>query len=81
VPDAVVFSAQELGEAALDGFNALGEDGKTKFVKAVLLLAENQKEWQSRVFTAKHRVVLTMPITMKELRATMTTLLEGKQGG
>ena len=78
VVDAVVFSAQELGESALDGFNVLGEDGKTKFVKAVLLLGENQKEWQSRVFLAKHRVVLTMPITMKELRQTMATLLEEK---
>ena len=36
--DCVVFNAQEIGESALEVFNVFGEDAKTNFVPAVLLL-------------------------------------------
>jgi eukaryotic-like serine/threonine-protein kinase len=77
--DCVVFNAQELGEAALQTFNDLGEDKKTHFVRAVLLLDEKQKVWQGQAQTAEHRVVLSMPITMKQLRNTLATLVETKR--
>ena len=74
--DCVLFSAPELGESALEMFNALGEDSKTSFVRALLLLDENQKEWASKAMTSDHRLVRAMPITLKQLRAALTSLVD-----
>lgn len=76
VADCVLFSAQEIGESAVEMFNGLTEDAKTGAVRAVLLLDENQLQWKSQAEAADHRLVLTMPITMKDLRATLATLLD-----
>jgi eukaryotic-like serine/threonine-protein kinase len=75
VADAVLFSAQQIGAPALDMFNQLGEDKRTESVPAVLLLSESQKAWQSKAHTAQHRVVLTLPLTMKQLRTHLEELL------
>lgn len=84
VADCVVFNAQQIGSPALDMFNALGEDKRTESVPAILLLDEKQRPWQSRARTAKHRVVLTMPITTGQLRLAVEQLLptdsKGKSG-
>ena len=79
--DCVLFVAQELGQAALHSFNELGEDTKAHFVRAILLLEENQRGWESQALTAEHRKVLCMPLTMKQLRATVADLLGEKTGG
>jgi serine/threonine-protein kinase len=71
----LVFCAQGLGEAALTGFNELGTDKKTAAMPALLLLDEPQGNWKERARTAEHRMILTMPITMKELRNALATLL------
>ncbi len=71
----VLFDAQELGEAALNGFNQLGEHPKTSFVPAMLLLGEQQHSWQDKALTAEHRVVLPLPITMKRLRTELASLV------
>jgi hypothetical protein len=44
-------------------------------VPAILLLNESQKAWRSKAHTAAHRVVLVMPLTMKQLRANLEQLL------
>jgi eukaryotic-like serine/threonine-protein kinase len=75
VADAVLFSAQHIGESALEMFNQLGEDKRTESVPAILLLNESQKAWESKARTAKHRVVLSMPLTMKQLRTNIEQLL------
>jgi serine/threonine-protein kinase len=75
VADCLLLSAQELAESALQAFNAMGDDSRTRFVRTVLLLGEDQKDWASRAITEQHRVVLTMPITMKQLRTTLAALL------
>jgi serine/threonine-protein kinase len=72
----IVFCAQGLGETALNAFNALAGDDRTVSVPTVLLLDESQKGWKEQANAAEHRIVLTMPITMKELRATLATLLD-----
>ncbi len=72
----VVFCAQGLGEAALNGFNLLSGDDQTVSVPAVLLLDEPQKGWKERASVAAHRIVLTMPITMKELRSKLAALMD-----
>ena len=67
---------QGLGEAALDGFNKLSADDRTVSVPALLLLDEPQKGWKEQASVAEHRVVLTMPITMKDLRSTLAALMD-----
>jgi len=74
--DCTVFSAQDLGEAALNGFNLLANDDRTVSIPSVLLLDEPQKGWKDRAAVADHRIVLTMPITFKALRTALATLLE-----
>jgi serine/threonine-protein kinase len=78
VADCAVFNAQVLGEAALDSFNELGENDRTKAVPAVLLLDETQREWKSQAMMAQHRVVLPMPVTMRQLRTLLAQLAPAK---
>lgn len=75
VADCVVLNAQEIGLPALEAFNRFGSDLKTSFVPAVLLLDESQRKWKQQAQTDKHRVVLPMPITMKQLRFTLAKLV------
>ena len=72
----IVFCAQGLGEAALNGFNLLSGNDRTVSIPALLLLDEPQKGWKEQATVAEHRIVLTMPITMKELRSQLAALLE-----
>ena len=72
----IVFCSQGLGEAALNGFNMLSGDDRTVSIPAVLLLDAAHKDWKQQASVAEHRIVLTMPITMKDLRSTLTALLD-----
>lgn len=74
--DCVVFNAQSIGRRALDVFNRFGDDRVIATVPAILLLEENQRPWKAKAKTAEHRVVLPMPITMKQLRVTLAQLIE-----
>jgi CheY-like chemotaxis protein len=73
--DCVMFCATGLGEPALEAFNRFGEDLATQTVPALLLLAEKQKTWKAQAKLDKHRVVISMPIKMRELRDTLAKLL------
>lgn len=73
--DCVVFSSGDLGESAVDAFNAFGENEQTKDVPAVLLLGENQKAWKERANRNPHRLVLAMPIKLRQLRSVLTELV------
>jgi eukaryotic-like serine/threonine-protein kinase len=75
VADCIVFNAQQIGSLALEMFNELGEDKRTELVPAILLLDENQRQWESQARTARHRIVLTTPITMGQLRTAVEQLL------
>ncbi len=78
--DCVLFNAQELGKPALEMFNEFAASNKTKLVPAILLLDADQHDWRRKALTADHRVVLPMPITMKQLRATLAKLIPSKTG-
>ena len=75
VADCVVINAQDNGYSAVEAFNLFGEDMKTSFIPAVLLLDEHQRQWKLETKTAEHRIVLPMPITMKQLRTALTKLV------
>jgi DNA-binding response OmpR family regulator len=75
VADCVLFCAQKIGHLALDMFNQMGEDKRTESVPAILLLNESQLPWKPKARAAAHRIVLTMPLTMKQLRTAVEHLL------
>jgi serine/threonine protein kinase len=79
--ECVVFNAQQIGRPALEMFNRFAEDTRTNFVPAVLLLDENQHDWEKRANTTNHRVVLPMPVTMKKLRAVLAELVGSRTKG
>jgi len=78
--DCVIINAQNLGRGAIDVFNQFGGDPKTDFIRVGVLLDEQQKEWQGLAKGADHRVVIQMPLTMKQLRQKINELLAVSPG-
>jgi serine/threonine-protein kinase len=78
VADCVIFNAQQIGLPALTMFNQLGENQATGSIPAILLLEDNQQAWKSQARTARHRIVLPMPVTMKQLRTLLAQLAPPK---
>ncbi len=74
--DCVVFNAQQIGKPALEMFNYFAEDTKTTLIPVALLLEGQQRKWERDAITDKHRIVLPMPITMKQLRTAIAKLVE-----
>ncbi len=79
--DCVIFSTSELGEKALEAFNRFGETESTRPIPAVLLLGENQEDWKKRAKLNKHRIVMSMPIKLRELRAALARLVPESTDG
>ena len=80
VADCVIFSAQELGKSALSAFNEFGQLSTTESTPVVLLLDEHQAAWKRNARLAEHRVVVPLPITMKQLRDMLSKLVPSKVG-
>ncbi len=76
VCDCVLFSATDLGEAALEGFNEFGTHEATKDLPAILFVDAKQSNLVKRAELGSHRVLLTMPLKMRELRDTLLALLK-----
>jgi len=78
--DCVIFSTQDLGANAVSAFNRLGESESASHVPAVLLVDKRKKDLADSANTNEHRVLLAMPLKMKELRTTLIRLVsqEGK---
>ena len=53
----------------------MGENKKTTFIPTVLLLGEDQKAWKKQAKTTPIRRVLTMPLTMQQLREALSELV------
>jgi serine/threonine protein kinase len=73
--DCVLINAQRIGAAAVKTFNELGEDKRTEAIPAILLLDEGQQQWKTQARVNQRRLVLSMPITMGQLRAALERLL------
>ena len=78
--DCVLLSAKELGESALAAFNGMGEDPKLEPFPALLLLDAPQKDWQRQAKTSGHRQVAAMPLTLKQLRESLSKLIPSAAG-
>ena len=79
-PDCVLINAQTIGETAVDAFNELGANKKTSYVPTVLLLGEDQKAWKKQAKASDMRRVLSMPLTMKQLREALADLVLSTAG-
>ena len=73
--DCVLLSAIELGESALVAFNGMAEDPKLEGFPVLLLLDVPQKGWQKQAKTSGNRQVVAMPLTIKQLRTSLSQLM------
>jgi serine/threonine-protein kinase len=75
VADAVIFSALDMGYAAVEAFNRFGEDEVTQELPAILMLDQKQQAFARDAKLSSHRVTISMPLKVKDLRATLLKLL------
>ncbi len=73
--DCVIFSTGELGQAALDAFNRFGAAEHTAEIPAVLLLGEHHKGWKTKAKLADRRVLVAMPIKLRQFREVLSKLV------
>ena len=73
--DCVIFCTTELGAAAVEAFNKFGRMERTKNIPAILFVAENHHDLAKNADTAEHRVLLFMPLKVRQLRAVLVKLL------
>ncbi|QDV14450.1 Serine/threonine-protein kinase PK-1 [Rosistilla oblonga] len=76
--DCVIFSASELGSLALEAFNRFASDEHTADIPAVLLADKSQQNLIRQAKMAPHRVLLSMPLKVLELRTALRKLLAGR---
>ncbi len=73
--DCVLFSAPELAGAALDSFNEFGENAHTADIPAILLVDRKQQFIIRGAKVGPKRMMLAMPLKVRELRAALIRLL------
>ncbi len=73
--DCVVFCAPELGTLALQAFNRFASDEHTANIPAILLVDRQQEFVIRQAKMAPHRLMLEMPLKVRELRAALLHLL------
>jgi CheY-like chemotaxis protein len=76
VADCVIFSALDLGMDAVEAFNRFGDDDVTRDMPAILILDQKQQHLAQEAKLAPHRVSLSMPIKVKELRLALMKLFQ-----
>ncbi|MFO1062583.1 MAG: serine/threonine-protein kinase [Pirellulales bacterium] len=76
--ECVIFSAPELGGAALDAFNRFGEMEHTANLPAILLVDRKQQFVIRNAKTGPRRVMIGMPLKVRDLRETLLRLLTGE---
>jgi tRNA A-37 threonylcarbamoyl transferase component Bud32/uncharacterized protein (DUF302 family) len=77
--DCVLFSTVSLGRPALEAFNKFGLHPSSKDVPAILFVDEKQNDLVKAAALAEHRVLLSMPLKVRELRDTLLKLLAEPQ--
>ncbi|MBP89568.1 MAG: serine/threonine protein kinase [Planctomycetaceae bacterium] len=73
--ECVIFCTTEMAEEALDAFNSFGENEDTKDIPAILFLSERHQEYARKARGGEHRVLLPMPLKVRQLRAILLKLL------
>lgn len=73
--DLVIFSCQELGHDALDAFNQFATGEHTRNLPAILFLNDRQQEFVKSARLSDRRLVLMMPLKVRELNDAIVQLL------
>ncbi|MCI0357781.1 MAG: serine/threonine protein kinase [Planctomycetaceae bacterium] len=73
--DCALFCTSELGDAALAAFNEWGATDQTRDVPAILMVDNRQTEIVKAAQLSDHRVLLSLPFKMRELRVALMKLL------
>jgi eukaryotic-like serine/threonine-protein kinase len=73
--DCVMFCTPDLGESALKAFNTFADRPYTKDLPAILFIDKKQADMVPAANLNDRRVLLSMPLKVKELRATLSKLL------
>ena len=73
--DCVIFCTTELAQDAIDAFNEFGKAEQTRTTPAVLFLDEHHVDMTALVNTDEHRVLLPMPLKVRQLRMILLKLL------
>ncbi|SMP61191.1 serine/threonine protein kinase [Neorhodopirellula lusitana] len=73
--DCVMFGAAELGNEALAAYNAFAESQLTTDIPAILLADPQQKHIIGRAKRGSNRVILPLPLSIKQLRMALIKLL------
>jgi serine/threonine-protein kinase len=76
--DCVVFSSQELGGNAVAAFNEMGRSESIGHIPAVLMVDQRHTNFIESAETNAHRVLLPMPLKIRDLRQTLLRLLAAK---
>ena len=79
IADCVIFCASDLGIQALESFNKFGKDELTSHIPAILFVDQNQQMLVERAKVARHRVILSMPIRLKQLRSILLKLFRARE--
>jgi len=74
--DCVMFCAEHLGRQALDSFNEMTTIAATKDVPALLFVGGEQTGLIKAAELAPHRVLLSTPLKVRELRDALVKLLQ-----
>jgi serine/threonine-protein kinase len=72
----ILFNGQSLGMRAVRGFNDFSQYRGLRDVGAILILDAGQSDWAASVTLQFNRVVMTMPIKVKELREVLEQMFE-----
>jgi serine/threonine-protein kinase len=73
--DCVIFSAPELGTGAVEAFNHFALSDHTREIPAILLADRKQQNVIRNAKLGPHRMLLAMPLKVRELRLTLQKLL------
>jgi eukaryotic-like serine/threonine-protein kinase len=74
----VLLCASELGPPAVQAFNQLGEDPATSEMPVILLLGKDQIGWRDQAAQSSHRLVVSTPLRVRQLRELVVRLVPPK---
>jgi CheY-like chemotaxis protein len=77
----VLFSTPELGASALDAYNRFATDQHTSHIPAILLVDRKQQYIIRNAKPGAHRIMLAMPLKVRELRVALLRLLKKPSQG
>jgi serine/threonine-protein kinase len=72
----ILFNGKSLGMRAVRAFNDFSQYRSLRDVGAVLILDTGQSDWADSVTVLPNRVVMTMPIKVKELREILSQIFD-----